>query len=37
MSTKEGDGRKGLGRQGRVEGRWRQEGVIGEVLGERVN
>ena len=27
--TKEGVGRRGLGRQGRVEGRWRQEGVMG--------
>lgn len=27
--TKEGVGRRGLGRQGRVVGGWRQEGVMG--------
>lgn len=36
MGTKVGHGREELGRQGRKEGQWRQEGVTGEVLGERV-
>lgn len=36
MGTKAGHGREELGRQGRKEGRWRQEGMTGEVLGESV-
>lgn len=36
MDTKEKDERQGLGRQGRVENRRRQEGMMVEVLSEGV-
>lgn len=36
MGTREGEGRKELGRQGRVEGRWTQKLVKGKVLDEGV-